>query len=592
MSRKRRWLSLILCFSLLFAAVGWRSEPTGAETMDAAFESLLTAQKFPESYKPALRALHQRYPNWVFTAQQIGLDWNDVLTAESKVGINMVPASSLASWKSCEKGAYDPDKGTWYGLDGSSWVGASREIIAYYLDPRNALTDPSIFQFEKLSRSAYHTAAGVEAILKGSFMTGSYTCPDTKQTYTYAETFLKAAETSGVSAYHLASRARQEQGSGGNALGHGNVPGYVGYYNIFNIGAYTTSTASALQNGAKYATGANSAYYLPWTNPYKSILGGGVILGSSYINRGQDTLYLQKFDVVDGGNGFFSHQYMGNVLAPTSEAAIMKKAYTDEVLNAAIEFCIPVYQNMPETACPKPASVGDNNNWLKSLAVGGQTLTPTFSLYTTSYELVVDSGVSSVTVSAEASGKGASVNGTGTVPLKGGNNTVAVTVTAASGVTRTYTLHIYRTPSGEGGDEPIPELKSSVYQIGDTITGVSPETNAEDFLKKLSAEGAELAVVTPDGKPRSGLVGTNDRVQIIQNGSLRQVYPVVIRGDVNGDGRINVVDLLTIQKHLLSVSALSGCPLQAADINGDGNINVLDLMKGQRYLFGIDSITQ
>lgn len=591
MRRRKRWLSAVLCCLLFVSAIGLRAGPTGAETADEAFEALLTAQKFPESYKPALRALHKQYPSWVFTAQQIDLDWNEVLTAECRVGVNMVPASSLNSWKSCDKGAYDPEKGTWYGLDGNSWVGASREIIAYYLDPRNALTDPSIFQFEKLSRSSHHTAAGVEAILKGSFMTGSYTCPDTKQTFTYADTFLKAAEVSGVSAYHLASRARQEQGSNGNALGHGNVPGYAGYFNFFNVGAYTTSTASALQNGAKYAAGQNAAYYLPWTNPYKSILGGGVILGSSYINRGQDTLYLQKFDVVDGGNGFFSHQYMGNVLAPTSEAAIMKRAYTDEVLHSPIEFCIPIYRNMPETACPKPSSAGDNNNWLKSLTVGGQSLTPTFSMYTTAYELVVDSGVSSVTISATASGKGASVSGTGVIPLKGGNNTVTIRITAASGVTRDYILRIYRTPSA-GDDGPVPELKSSAYRIGETIAGVQPGTTAEAFLKNLSAEGGDLAVVTRDGKPRTGPVATDDRVQVIQDGALRLTLPIVIRGDVNGDGRINVVDLLSAQKHLLGVSALSGCPLLAADINGDGSVNVLDLMKGQRYLFGIDSITQ
>ena len=33
---------------------------------DAEFESMLSAEHFPESYKPALRELHEKHPEWVF----------------------------------------------------------------------------------------------------------------------------------------------------------------------------------------------------------------------------------------------------------------------------------------------------------------------------------------------------------------------------------------------------------------------------------------------------------------------------------------------------------------------------------------------
>ena len=46
---------------------------------DANFEAYLNAQGFPESYRPALRELHARYPQWVFTAMDTGLDWNEVI---------------------------------------------------------------------------------------------------------------------------------------------------------------------------------------------------------------------------------------------------------------------------------------------------------------------------------------------------------------------------------------------------------------------------------------------------------------------------------------------------------------------------------
>ncbi|WP_294586946.1 SH3 domain-containing protein [uncultured Ruminococcus sp.] len=100
---------------------------------DADFESYMTKQGFPESYKPYLRTLHAQHPKWIFTAQKLGVDWNTAVKEECVVGRNLVHSSALASWKSMEKGAYDFNGGYWYGLDGS-WVAASKEIIIYYMD--------------------------------------------------------------------------------------------------------------------------------------------------------------------------------------------------------------------------------------------------------------------------------------------------------------------------------------------------------------------------------------------------------------------------------------------------------------------------
>lgn len=63
---------------------------------DGNFESYLTSQGFPESYKDGLRLLHAEYPNWVFTAQHTNLDWNTVIENESVVGRNLVYTSSIS----------------------------------------------------------------------------------------------------------------------------------------------------------------------------------------------------------------------------------------------------------------------------------------------------------------------------------------------------------------------------------------------------------------------------------------------------------------------------------------------------------------
>ncbi|NLZ46523.1 MAG: SH3 domain-containing protein, partial [Clostridiales bacterium] len=303
----------------------------GATEINPDFEAHMKAQGFPESYKPALRQLHAEHPKWIFMAQKTNLDWNTVVSQESVLGRNLVSQYRDVSWRSMEKGSYNSSTNTYMTFDGS-WYAASSTVIAHYLDPRNFLNDTSIFMFESLSyNSSVHTQTNVANILNNSFMKGNYTTPDTKKTYSYAETFIAAAKDSGVSPYHLASRALQEQGTVGNALSTGTVSGFPGYFNFFNIQAYTANGYTAVQNGAKYAMTTNSKYILPWTNQRKSIIGGAIWIGTGYIDKLQDTLYLQKFDVVDGGNGYYKHQYMTNVQAPFSEASLMKKAYTTEM---------------------------------------------------------------------------------------------------------------------------------------------------------------------------------------------------------------------------------------------------------------------
>lgn len=483
--------------------------PSGSQgSSDADFESYMTTQGFPESYKPYLRTLHEQHPKWIFTAQKLGVDWNTALKEECVVGRNLVHSSALASWKSMEKGAYDFNGGYWYGLDGS-WVAASKEIIMYYMDPRNFLNDTYIFMFENQSYDpSYQTESGVKTILADTFMSGSYTCPDTKKKYTYSQTFMDAAKKSGVSPYHLASRCRNEQGVNGAPQSLGTVKGYENYFNFFDIQAYATSTMTAAEMGCKYAKTTNPTYLLPWTNQYKSIVGGSIFLGTGYITKGQDTLYLQKFDMVDGGNGLYYHQYMTCVFGQANEAISLKNAYSQDILNSAMEFKIPVYNNMPDKLCPKPTSSGDNNNYLKSLSVSGTSISPKFDKFTASYTAKVNAEVSSVTVNANPLGKSAKVSGKGKVSLKTGENTIKVTCTAASGVKRTYTIKITR------------KAASQTLQQGDV--------NGDKYLTVVDA-----------------------LLMLRYNAGKTKLDPAQLkRADMNGDGKVDVIDALTLLKKI------------------------------------------
>lgn len=140
-------------------------------TIDNNFERQLNEQGFPESYKVKLRQVHSEYPNWVFKAKHINMDWQDVIYNQSVIGRNLVHKNSISSWKSTADGAYNWDTSSWPGFDSSAWVAASEEIIKYYIDPRNFLDSDYIFQFlHQGYDESLHNAAGLESLLKGTFM--------------------------------------------------------------------------------------------------------------------------------------------------------------------------------------------------------------------------------------------------------------------------------------------------------------------------------------------------------------------------------------------------------------------------------------
>ena len=166
----------------------------------------------------------------------------------------------------------------------------------------------------------------------------------------------------------------------------------------------------------------------------------------NYVKAGQDTLYLKKYNVQ--GSNMYKHQYMTNVNGAASEGTIFAEGFTSQQKSTALNFKIPVYNNMPETPCAQPTLSGSPNNKLNGLGVEGFTLTPTFNRDTYSYDLIVDHSVSNVTVSASAIDSKASVRGNGNVSLSSGINDISVVVRAENGTERTYTIHVVRQSGG------------------------------------------------------------------------------------------------------------------------------------------------
>ena len=549
---------------------------------------------FPQSYQEKLKALQEKYPQWVFVAVPISSSWDRAVKEESYLGRSLIMSKVNDGWKSTASGAYNWETDTFIAFDGSSWVNASPEIIAYYMDPRNFLSETQIFQFLSLQYdSASQNVAGVERLLKGSFMDGKKILNLKNESVSYAQAFVDAAMNSGVSAYHLVSRVLQEVGVSGSGSTSGVYGNYPGFYNFFNIQA--TSSADPVSKGLEYASQTDSGTGRPWDSPYKSIYYGAQYLAKNYIRRSptQDTVYFQKFDVKSGG---FWHQYMTNIQSCESEALILANIYKTMLFTQApLRFEIPVYTNMPAQTSPLPAANGNPNHWLTTVSFENYTMQPAFQpSITEGYTIRVPASVSSVSVKAQSASSKAAVVGTGSMKdLKVGSNKITLKVTAQNGSVRTYTFDVIRE------EKTGLDVTDSPYRITEEsfIRGLAPETNTKTFVEQLSVGAAEtIHVLTPDRVEITDMdknLGTGTIVEVRDSaGGVLQSFQIVLTGDSNGDGRITSTDLTQISRHVLMENALGAIYTFAADANGDGRVSSTDLTLICRHVLRESELVQ
>ena len=292
----------------------------------------LNESKYP-GYKELIDDLQEKHANWTFTLFYTKLDWEEVIANEghqdnTEYPLNLIPDSSdyPEDWK-CE---IDRDK----TFDNGTWLCASDKAIKYQMDARNILNEDNIFQFAELKYvEGAQTKEGINEITEGSFLEGD----------NISEALIQAGESANLDPYFIASRLIQEQGRNGTILSRGCEYNEAIVYNPFNINAKGNSQEEIIQNAAQYA------YEQGWDSLEKALIGGVEFVKEGYINKGQNTLYLQKFDIVNQDGNLYTNQYMQNLLAPQSEASNMKKIYeASDTINAELNFIIPLYENMPE----------------------------------------------------------------------------------------------------------------------------------------------------------------------------------------------------------------------------------------------------
>lgn len=135
----------------------------------------------------------------------------------------------------------------------------------------------------------------------------------------------------------------------------------------------------------------------------------------------------------------------------------------------------------------------------------------------------------------------------------------------------TYTAQFNKTAKAEGGGTPADPTKPS----GGFLTGIAPATS----IKGLNNSG--YTVYSGKQEVTSGYVGTG---MTAVSGSTS--LTIVVTGDVNGDGRITITDVVKLQNYAANVGGLDEAAMMAGDINGDGRITITDVVQAAQVTVG------
>ena len=634
MTKAKKKISIILIFFILiyyllgvylkhesYAMLGIRERTTDL--------SGLTNEQYP-GVAALINELKTAHPNWTFTILYTGLDWNEVLYNETTADHGKSLTHKTTYEWLCTQCNPDMNK---LSAHEPGWYCASQQAVAYYLDIRNWLNEDYIFAFEGLTYDPnIQNIDGVNKILAETFMdVQTITYIDTAGNTqvidkSYAQIIMEAAEEYNVSAYHLASRLRQEQGAGDSGLisgtfkytdENGNIEDYTGYYNYFNVNAYGSTDAEIIRKGLKYASSDSRSF--KWTSPELAIKGGAKFLAGEYIGSYQDNLYLQKYSVDSNSNSLYTHQYMANISAPFTEGYSVRSGYEEieGAMNNSFNFVIPVYENMPSSICRKPANnmtavtnnvqttasylkirTGASTNYSSITSVPrGTTLLriETANLpgvdgkywdrvvYNTGETIIIGYATREylidiadvVTVNEQDTTK-TSVN------LRNGPGTSSTTIikTISENVNVTIIDKIPYAINGHMWYRVKLEDGSQGYLASTYLKSYAPPANykIEENIITI-APTTSLAHI-------NGLINCGSTWGTGATVKLNEVeYSLVILGDVNGDGIVDIIDLALVKRHLINTQNLEGSYYKAGMLQkGTTEIDVIDLALLKRAL--------
>lgn len=125
---------------------------------------------------------------------------------------------------------------------------------------------------------------------------------------------------------------------------------------------------------------------------------------------------------------------------------------------------------------------------------------------------------------------------------------------------------------------------------GGVISKVGVGTTAESLISNINE--SKFAKIYKGATEVTGtaLIGTGMEVKLTDGTVVGTTATVIVTGDTNGDGKINITDMLAVKAHLLKKSELEGASALAGDTSGDSKINITDFIQIKAHILGKEQV--
>ncbi len=593
----KKVIFLIFMIAILYFIIVFNpttSNFTYAETAGTLTSNIdgIDENRYP-GYKAVIQNLRAIHPNYIFLALYTGMDWNEVLTTEyqghAENNSSVVPKNLFS--------VGDTYDGMWQcplcgnkRYDNGKWCCASLEALSYMMDPRNSINESDVFQFKDLNGSdvSYEDIARVVRNY-GNYLNNNEAI----------QAIVDASRQYDVNGYYLVAKIINEHGANGSTLsnGQGYNNQYVGCYNYFNIGSYGNGKDTIINNGLKYANDHG------WKSIRASILGGATVVKDDYIKKySQITLYFQKFNVA-GASEVSSHQYQQNILAAQSQGTSLKNYYGNSNTAPTYTFIIPIFENMPRTACPRPNAAVKNSITYENGVIKNMSAALLVRASANGTKIGALNNDESIKIIRRAGSQVAGYYWDLIVSNRSG--TYGYVARTIDGKDRVISTGSSGTSSGTASSAPQPNPQPSPQPTTPPVTQPEkpPETNQnhevnietdikidENYIEALPDVNYEhiktkypnAVIKDKDGKEMSsGKIGTGYTVTIDD-----KTYTIVKKGDTNGDGTVTVMDTVVLLNSIAGTKILENEYKEAACLRNAETFSVLDAVLMLNYLKG------
>lgn len=180
-----------------------------------------------------------------------------------------------------------------------------------------------------------------------------------------------------------------------------------------------------------------------------------------------------------------------------------------------------------------------------------------------------------INISAISSNENSTISGIGKKILELGNNSFNIIVTAEDNSTRTYTLNVNKIKMEDNkiifNGLTVNEDKNYIYKI-------EVGTSIDTIINSVSTNGKVSVIRDND----ISITATGQKLKIdFDDYSVE--YIIIVKGDVNGDGKVTLSDITTALKGYRKKIDFTDYMFTAIDFNDDDEFKLSDIVSHLKY---------